>query len=59
VSTGCNQQLIDLVQALGAGTSSCYREDDLRYDTIIIMTDVDGAHIASLLMTFFYHQMPL
>ena len=55
-----NQQLSDLVQALGAGTGSHYRSQDLRYDKIIIMTDadVDGAHIASLLITFFYRQTP-
>jgi topoisomerase-4 subunit B len=55
-----NQQLSDLVQAIGAGSGSHYREADLRYEKIIIMTDadVDGAHIASLLITFFFRQMP-
>jgi len=54
-----NQQIADLVQALGCGTGSKYRDDDLRYDRVIIMTDadVDGAHIASLLITFFHKEM--
>ena len=55
-----NVQLTDLVQALGCGTGSHYRDGDLRYEKVIVMcdADVDGAHIASLLMTFFYTQMP-
>jgi len=57
---GANQQISDLVQALGCGTRSKYREEDLRYERVIVMTDadVDGAHIASLLITFFYQEMP-
>jgi len=55
-----NQQLADLVQALGCGTGVHYRDEDLRYGKVIVMTDadVDGAHIASLLITFFYREMP-
>jgi topoisomerase-4 subunit B len=55
-----NQLLADLILALGVGTGTKYRDEDLRYERVIVMTDadVDGAHIASLLITFFYSEMP-
>ena len=57
---GQNKELTDLLLALGVQGGSKFREEDLRYERVVIMTDadVDGAHIASLLITFFYRTMP-
>jgi topoisomerase IV subunit B len=57
---GANTEIADLIQAIGCGSRERFVPENLRYERIIIMTDadVDGAHIATLLMTFFFQEMP-
>ena len=57
---GANKELNELIDIIGAGTAKDWDESKLRYEKIIVMTDadVDGSHIASLLMAFFYQHMP-